>query len=316
MSNTTFTVFQEPWWLDGVAPNAWDAVEIQEGGRTVARFPFVIREANGSLNLGQPKLTQSLGPWIETAPDASTNTQLSRQKDLFTKLIKRLPPHQSFLQNFAPQVTDWLPFYWQGFTQTTRYTYALDLSQSDEELLAGASKNTRKRIRSASRSVSVGVENDLDILLRLNDMTFARQEMEPPYTHDYVRRLDDAVTRNGVRILTVARDLDTGRPTAAAYGVGDGRRIYLLMSGADPEKRSSGAGYLTKWHLIQESKKTSEVFDFEGSMIERIESFNRGFGAQQVPYFQVRKSAPRGPVPLKTQLKQTAYALAKAALRR
>lgn len=316
MSSTTFTVFQEPWWLDGVAPDAWDAVEIEEGGRTVARLPFVIREVNRDLNLGQPKLTQSLGPWVETAPDASANTQLSRQKDLFTKLINKLPPHQSFLQNFAPQVTNWLPFYWQGFAQTTRYTYTLDLSQSDEELLAGASKNTRKRIRSASRHVSVGVEDDLDVLLRLNDMTFARQEMEPPYTHDYVRNLDQAVSQNGVRILTVARDLDTGEPTAAAYGVGDGRRIYLLMSGADPEKRDSGAGYLTKWRLIQEAKKTSEIFDFEGSMIERIESFNRGFGAQQTPYFQVRRTEPSGPIPLKTQLKQTAYAVAKAALRR
>lgn len=100
------------------------------------------------------------------------------------------------------------------------------------------------------------------------------------------------------------------------HGVGDSRRVYLLMSGTDPEKRNRGAGRLTTWHLIQEAKTHARIFDFEGSVIERIESFNGGFGAHQVPYSQIRKSGPTDPVPLRAHLRQTAIALAKAALRR
>jgi phosphatidate phosphatase APP1 len=36
-----------------------------------------------------------------------------------------------------------------------------------------------------------------------------------------------------------------------------------------------------------------EVFDFEGSMIEPIERFFRGFGAVQTPYFHVSRSSSK-----------------------
>ena len=29
------------------------------------------------------------------------------------------------MQNFHYGITDWLPFYWEGYRQTTRYTYML-----------------------------------------------------------------------------------------------------------------------------------------------------------------------------------------------
>ena len=42
--------------------------------------------------------------------------------------------------------------------------------------------------------------------------------------------------------------------------------------------------------MIQFSKKNSKLFDFEGSMHERIEKFYRGFGARLTPYFVISKN--------------------------
>jgi len=41
------------------------------------------------------------------------------------------------------------------------------------------------------------------------------------------------------------------------------------------------------WHAIQFASTVSTIFDFEGSMIEPVERFFRGFGAVQTPYFSL-----------------------------
>lgn len=37
--------------------------------------------------------------------------------------IDNLPKFDYFNMNFHYSITNWLPFYWRGFKQTTRYTY-------------------------------------------------------------------------------------------------------------------------------------------------------------------------------------------------
>jgi hypothetical protein len=65
------------------------------------------------------------------------------------------------------------------------------------------------------------------------------------------------------------------------------------MGGGDPAHRTSGAASLCIWEAIARQPDTTEVFDFEGSVIEPIERFFRGFGALQTPYFHVSKAASR-----------------------
>ena len=59
------------------------------------------------------------------------------------------------------------------------------------------------------------------------------------------------------------------------------------MGGGDPEFRNSGATSLLMWNAIQFASTVSQIFDFEGSMIESVERFFRGFGAVQTPYFSI-----------------------------
>ena len=37
-------LFQQPWWLDAVAPGAWDAAVVVRDGETVGRLPFVRKQ--------------------------------------------------------------------------------------------------------------------------------------------------------------------------------------------------------------------------------------------------------------------------------
>lgn len=291
-SSQAYSIFQQPWWLDATAPNQWDAVEIEEGGRTVARLPFMRTAKLGLRVLSQPALTQSLGPWIESNSETPSK-RLAREKDLYSKLIAGLPAHDIFRQNFHAEVTNWLPFHWNGFSQTTRYSYVLEGLQNEAKLLAGFSKTTRNLIRQADRVVEVTESDDVEDVLLLAEKTFQRQGKTLPYSRDLLRRIDAAAKTHAHRRALVARD-EHGRAHAAAYVVGDQSRAYLLVTGADPELRRSGAGNLVHWRAIRAAAEFTDTFDFEGSMLEPIEEFYRKFGARQSPYSFVSRSSRVG----------------------
>ena len=63
-----------------------------------------------------------------------------------------------------------------------------------------------------------------------------------------------------------------------------------MIGGSDPKFKNSGANSLLIWRAIEDSSKHTDAFDFEGSMMEPVERFFRGFGGEPVPYFQLTYS--------------------------
>jgi lipid II:glycine glycyltransferase (peptidoglycan interpeptide bridge formation enzyme) len=282
------SLFSQPWWLDAVAPGSWNAVTVERGGEIVARLPYVIRRRYGFTYLTMPPLTQTLGPWLRPYPGKYTN-KLSEEVKLMTELIESLPRFDRFEQNFHHSITNWLPFYWEGFQQTTRYTYVVENLQDHDSLWKDLRENIRREIRKAERQVMVRDDLDIDAFLDLNEMTFKRQGLNAPYTRELVTRLDNACRKRDCRKILFAED-NQGRLHAAAYLVWDKWAAYYLMGGGNPELRTSGATSLLIWKSIQFSGTVSRTFDFEGSMVKGVERFFRAFGAQQKSYFRVSKT--------------------------
>ncbi len=285
------SIFQQPWWLDAVAPNAWDAVEISKGSQVVARLPYVIQTRRGMTYLTMPPLTQTLGPWLASST-AKYAKQLARQKDLMTSLIEQLPSCDYFSQRFHYSITNWLPFYWHDFSQTTRYTYVLENLADRSQVWAGFQENIRREIRKAQKRVAVRSDLDIERFLEINALTFQRQGQNLPYSRELVRRLDAACAERQARRIFFAEDA-RGPIHAAIYLVWDENSAYYLMGGGDPELRNSGATSLLMWTAIQFAATVTQKFDFEGSMIEPVERFFRAFGARQQPYFQVTRLSRR-----------------------
>lgn len=281
------SIFSQPWWLDAVAPGFWDEVTVDKGGQTVARLPYVIRHKRGATLLTMPPLTQTLGPWLRPYSGKYTN-RLSEEKRLMTELIEKLPKFDLFRQNFHHSITNWLPFHWRGFQQTTRYTYVIEKLTDLNDVWQETRSNIKTDVRKAESQLVVRHDLGLDVFLDLNELTFARQGMSLPYSRDLVARLDHACAERNCRKIFFAKDVQ-GRVHAAAYIVWDEKAAYYLMAGSDPELRNSGAMSLVMWEAIQYSATVTQTFDFEGSMIEPVERFFRSFGAKQKPYFQVSK---------------------------
>ena len=284
------SIFNSDWWLDATAgPGNWGVVVLKQGGSVVASMPWVLKQNSLGLKiLSQPALTQSLGPWISSPPDKTKyHTKLSREKDLMECLIDQLPHYHVFRQSFSPEITNWLPFYWRGYQQTTRYTYRLNLLAGADFIWKNFHENTRCEIRKAvKKGVYIEETDDVEALLDLNEKTFIRQGMKASYSRAYVRTLYSACLANKAGKIFLAKDADQ-LVHAGNLIVWNQHCAYYLIGGGDPELRNSGGTSLALWHSIQFASTVSNIFDFEGSMIEPVERFFRGFGAVQTPYFSL-----------------------------
>lgn len=238
-----------------------------------------------------PSMTQKLG--ILFAPsDAKPAEVQSAEQKLATDLIKQLGSPLSFHQNFHENFTDWLPFYWQGYAQTTRYTYVLENISDHTALWNGMRPNHRRDIRRSQRlGLSVTDTIDLSHFLDLNRKTFSRQGREPLAADEQISRMDAACLANAGRKIFAGVDRQ-GRVHAAVYIAWADNTAYYLMGGSEPELRDSGAQLLALWEAIKFAGSVAKRFDFEGTMLPQVERVFRGFGAKQLPYFSISKVPP------------------------
>lgn len=256
-------------------------------------MPYASRPRYWGLHILQPPLTQTLGPWLRSS-NARYPQRLSRDVDLLQDLISQLPAFAQFNQNWHFSNTNWLPFYWNGFEQTTRYTYRIPCLADPDAIWAGFRENIRGDIRKATNRFGLNIRYDLGIdeFLPLLLKTYHRQGRRFPHAVELLRRLDEACIKNKCRQVLLAED-EMGRKHAGVYIVWDERSAYYLMGGGDPQLRSSGATSLCIWEAIKFAADKTKSFDFEGSMVQSIERFFRAFGAIQTPYFAVTKTPSR-----------------------
>jgi len=284
-------IFCKAWWLDATAGDSWDVVIVESDNEIVASLPFVKKKNKfGFTILTQPALTQYLGPWLKFSSDKYAS-RLGQEKDLLQELYHKLPKHDYYCQKWHLERTNWLPLYWMGYRQTTRYTYRInDLSDLDL-IWAGLQKNSRKSIRRCEEDLKIVVRTDLSIddFLKLNRQVFYRQGMKVPYKDDLVYRIDEAASKNNAKQIFIAEDPE-GRRHGAMFLIWDSDSAYALMGGSDPELRESGAISLVRWEAIKFASAVTKRFDFEGSMIEGVERSYRSFGAIQTPYFSITKT--------------------------
>jgi hypothetical protein len=283
-------IFSAGWWLDVVAPKSWDEIIVEQDGFVIARMPFTITTKFGLTVIRMPPLTQTLGPWL-SPPQGKLTTRLSREHELLEEIIKRLPFAHYFEQRFHYSLSNWLPFYWNGFRQTTLYTYVIE-DLTDLDAVWAATRDTVKSdIRKARKRFVVRADLPIDVLLDLAERSFRLKQMPFPYSRDLVVQLEQACRERSCRQMFFAED-GQNRICAAIMIVWDAQSAYYLLGAVD-RQQSAGATSLLLWEAIQFAAHVTRRFDFEGSMIRSIEAFFRSFGATQKSYFRLDRASSR-----------------------
>jgi len=289
------SLFSEHWWLDAVAPGRWGEATVRSRDEITARLPWAReRLPVPGLHLtrvGSPRLTPFLAPALELGSGKHVN-RLAREHRLLEALLDDLPPFDYLSYTFDPSFTNWLPFYWKGLTGSLRATYVLDDLSDLDAVWHGMSDTTRNHIRAAESVLQIHEDQNAERLAAAIASTFARQGRSTPFPIEMLERLHRAVREHDAgRVLSATDEL--GQLDAALMVVWDENRAYNLAGGAITELRRSGAQSLLLWHAIRLAAERVPVFDFEGSMIEGVARFFRGFGSRPWPYLHVTGTSRR-----------------------
>jgi hypothetical protein len=289
LAEPAIPLFSRDWWLDAVGEAKWEVLLCEEKGRIRAAMPLYLPLPK---IISMPPYTQTLGPWFAAeAADTKYTTALGQRQEICKLFVESLKKYTAFLQNFHYGVTDWLPFYWAGYRQTTRYTYLLHDIRHTRRLWENMSRHIRRNTAKATKhrlTVMRGIP--AADLLHAQSLTFARQGLKPLHTAT-LNRLIGVCRKRGQGDIWGAYD-ENGRLHAAALVVWQASSAYYLAGGADPALRDSGAQALVLWEAIRAVSDCAERFDFEGSMHPGIERFFREFGAVQTPYFTITRGSP------------------------
>ena len=288
-TQNSIPIFSQDWWLDIVCGNdKWDVLLIEDKGHIKAAFPIYI-PYQGIISM--PPMTQTMGPWFApNSEDTKYTKALGKQQVLSKKLIDLLPPHSIFLQNFSHTITDWLPFYWAGYQQTTRYTYRLSEIKQKEKLWNNITSNIHRNIIKAKEKHRITVKKGISIeaFLRVQAQTFERQQISNNTDIKVLTQLIQACRERNQGDLWGGYD-EKGQLHAAVFIVWQDNTAWYLAGGGNPTLRNSGAHSLILWECICYVSQFTNTFDFEGSMIPGVERFFREFGAIQTPYFTITK---------------------------
>ena len=283
-----FDLYLQDWWLEAVSTSGSQIglVKIEEAGKVVAAMPWCRKRNRVGLNrIYMPPFTQHVGPWFKPFENefkqSTASSKLIRWTDM---LLDGLPNYDMISINSLTQDNLWLPYYWRGYSQSTKYTYRLSLKDPEKVLWLGLDESIRRQIRKArKKGLTVEVSECWKGLYEMCELTFARQNMRFPYSRDQVARLCKACLDKGSGRIYKIRNKEK-QIVSACLVASDKRITYYLLGGSDPQYRDLGSSSLCLWEAIREACGRSEIFDFEGSMSKSIAKFFSSFGASACPY--------------------------------
>ena len=255
------------------------------GAELIAGLPLIYKSRVGLRIATHPILTPYLGILFRKSKAKYVN-RISSEKTISANIAKRLKKDFNYVNvGFSPFPVDLQPFLWEGFSGGVRYTYILSLDTL-EQVWRDMDERRRNDIRRAEKDgIYVDESAGFGELFDLVEKTFKRQKMEARF-RAAAFRYDKVLERQGECRSFLARDKN-GIPLAGVYIVWDWHRSYYLLGGYDSERKHHGASALAMWAAIQFTKKELGLneFDFEGSMIPRVEQFFRKFGGILTPCY-------------------------------
>lgn len=282
-------IFSQDWWLDIVCGKAkWNVFIIRQNTRIEAALPYYSPRP-GIITM--PPYTQTMGIWFASpAADAKYISVQQQRQSISIQLIEQLKAFKSFRQNFHHSYTDWLPFYWNGYRQTTRYTYLLPELTDLNRVWQNMSHHTRRNIRKAEGQFKITVEKGVPVedFMDIQAQTFKRQHVNNlPQLH-VLEQLIRVCRQRKQGEIWGGYDRE-GNLHAAVFIIWQNKIAYYLAGGRNIFLRNSGAHGMVLWEAIREVAAFSDAFDFEGSMLPGVERFFREFGGVQKPYFTISK---------------------------
>ncbi|MBZ5641191.1 MAG: GNAT family N-acetyltransferase [Acidobacteriia bacterium] len=284
------TIFHYSWWLQTSAAEFKILGIRDDRGKLIAGLPIPSQRRLGLKLLHSPLLTPFLGPVFDLSGVDGVCDRLYFMRSHGELLAKNVKSFDSFRYIAGACAPDLQGFLWAGFHVELGYTFRIPSTCSLDQITAGMTRTHLQKLKKALRlNLKVTRDEGLEVLIQLNRKTYERQQLNPAYSPDFLRRLWNAAHSQERAHLYIARTSDD-TPSAALLTVHDKRTTYQIVSGVNPELQNVPGAYLVLWHALQEAILAGRDFDFEGSALRGVEPFYRRWGAGAVPTWRINKA--------------------------
>jgi hypothetical protein len=282
-------IFQTPLWLDAVVgQDNWDVILTFQGNLLSGAMPYVFTSKLGIKQITLPFLTPYLGPIILFPSDLKEQNKLSFKRKITKHLVDQIPKTDRFITQTDFNFDYWLPFYWMGYKQTTRYSYLLDTSQSFDSISKSFKPNIRKHIKRSKELFTIESVDHINNVFDLHEADLKQKGQSLLFSKSQLIHLDTQIKEVSKRMVLHAIDKE-GHVIGAFYLVFDHMYTHYLIGAAQAHAKSSGVMSLLMEEAIKEAQVRKLTFNFEGSMHQSIERFFASFGGAPTPYMHISK---------------------------
>ena len=278
-----------PDWMDAVCvKGSWDVVSAYDDESNLQGvLLFHIRKYRGFKFILMPICTFYNGIYFNHAHITSSHDRIKFEHAVSEKLIAALPKHDLYFQQFSPRYNDWLPYYWKGYKQSTRYTYIVDRTIGESGMWSLLKKNVQRNIRRSEKTTVIEDVTFEEFWESMNHSFSSRSDKSVPYNKAVLGRLVKTAQEKGFGEMKVCRSKETNEVLCGTFVTYDKSYTYYVCSFYNSNVKNRGAScYLLWYHLLN---APTPFFDFEGSILKEVEYFNRNFGGTLTPHYKIWK---------------------------
>ena len=263
-------------------------------------FPFFIwRERFGMTSMGSPPPFDTQIPYLGPAFDPSVQTlKASAREKIFAQVTDELCREiDTIAANFVSIVTvpnfiDVRSFIWKKYREHLRFTYAIDLERSLDEIWASFTKRCRQEIKYVSaHSPEIQQTNDVSPILDIWRPRFSELGIDVPLLSDsYLKEL---VAKFPQHITVYNLTIDGKLATATACCAMQKERYGYWIGGVNARRDLSVTNYLI-WEVIQQAKSKGfrklDLYEPD----ERHSPYKSKFNPVLEPFCFVERANTRG----------------------
>ncbi|QLG29592.1 GNAT family N-acetyltransferase (plasmid) [Halorarum halophilum] len=183
------------------------------------------------------------------------------------------------------------PFTWNEFDASPRYTYVVDLTRDEDELLSRFSSDARRNITGEYDVDFEVTEGGLDAIDSIIARTRERHEEQGesyPVTAEFVRDLHDRLPTGTIRPYVCRVE---GEFAGGAIDLESDGRAGAWIGGAKADAPVP-VNDLLEWRIATDARdRGCSAFDLVGANHERIYSYKAKFAPDLVPYFSIERGS-------------------------
>jgi len=194
-----------------------------------------------------------------------------------------------YSQNFHSSFTNWQPFYWRGFKQTTRYTYQIKDLSNLEAVFNNFSSAKQRHIKKENGDLTVDFSLSAEAFYEFHKQCLQQKNAKIEYSQKlFLSIYNESIKRGQGKIISL-RDKNNNIQSSI-FVVWDKHTAYASSYAFNPQFKSDGASTKMFWEAIKFVSDKTHIFDFEGSMMEGVAQSYQQFATEQTPFFNISKS--------------------------